>query len=78
MAVHAAGESGPAGPGTTAVVLQVEGQDALLRLSASLEEPHTIFFESDPPYVGQAMALGLLSPQGKLNAFSHLRLWRPR
>lgn len=77
MAVHAAGETGPAPAGTIAVVLQVKDESELLALSSRLSgHNHILFHEPDPPYLGQAMSLGLLSTQGKVKALSHLRLWR--
>jgi hypothetical protein len=84
MAVHAAGETGLAPPGTIAVVLQVEDEAALLALWADIHAQHdthiddTLFFESEGNYAGQAMAIGYLSPQGKSGLLSHLRLWRPK
>lgn len=84
MAVHAAGETGLAPPGTVAVVLQVENEAELLALWNEVHAPSdtrfddTLFFESEGEYAGQAMAIGYLSPQGKSELFRHLRLWRPR
>ena len=75
MCCHAAGETGPAPPNTIAVVLQVEDEASLLKVAQSFPEAK-IFYESDEPYAGQAMSLGFLSSQGKIKAFSKLRLWR--
>lgn len=79
MAVHAAGESGPADPGTIAVVLQVTDEAELMALFAELDtnDQHTPYLvrEPDPPWNGQAMALGFLTPHGKSSAVQHLRLW---
>lgn len=77
MAVHAAGETGVAPPGTVAVVLGIPTEADLIHLSEKVEGFH-LFFESDGPYAGQAMSGGFLSPQGKCPAFAHLRLWRNR
>lgn len=84
MAVHAAGETGLAPPNTTAVVLQVADEAALLALWADVHAPSdtriidTLFFESDGKYAGQAMAIGYLSLQGNPGLFNHLRLWRQK
>ena len=75
MCCHAAGETGPAPNHTIAVVLQVEDEASLLKFAQSVPDAK-IFYETDEPYAGQAMSLGLLSPQGKVKAFSKLRLWR--
>jgi len=61
--VHAAGETstGELQTGTSAVVLTAS-QDGLLELSARLDEvnvPHKLVRESDYPYSGQLMALGV-------------------
>ena len=62
--VHAAGESSPGNlaEGTYAVVLQVPGEPELLALAERLERaglrPVRVV-ESDPPYAGQLMALGV-------------------
>ncbi|MHC4507740.1 MAG: peptidyl-tRNA hydrolase [Planctomycetota bacterium] len=60
---HAAGESstGNLNPGTYAVVLQADAQ-ALLELEQLLRDqcvPHRAIRESDPPYEGALMAIGL-------------------
>lgn len=69
MLVHAAGESSPGGlpPDTYAVVLAVPNEQALEKVAATLHarcvdlvEIH----ESDPPWSGQLMALGL-APKNK-------------
>lgn len=82
MAVHAAGESGPADPGTIAVVLQVADEAALLALFHTLDQgsEHCPFLinEPDEPHCGAAMALGFLTPHGKSKAVKHLRLWRQK
>lgn len=82
MAVHAAGESEgtPADPGTIAVVLAVANEDELLSLFAEIDAgsehmPHLIR-EPDPPWLGQAMSFGFLTPHGKSRAVKHLRLWK--
>lgn len=60
---HAAGESstGNLGPGTYAVVLQA-GSEALSALEERLKAasvPHQAIRESDPPYAGDLLAIGL-------------------
>lgn len=71
--VHAAGESvtiRPA-PGTIAVALHAEGAEHLLALHRELEEldiEHTLIYEADGPYAGQAMALGLEPSRDRLRA----------
>jgi len=79
MAVHAAGETGPASPHTIAVVLQVADEAELLALYAELdagsEHMPRLIREPDPPWDGQALALGFLTPHGKSKAVQHLRLW---
>lgn len=82
MAVHAAGESGHADPGTVAVVLAVADELALRALFAALDAGHehcpVLITEPDSPWHGQAMAIGFLTPHGKSKAVKHLRLWRPK
>lgn len=59
---HAAGESGPAPPGSIAVVLGVEGQSELLRVAARLDArhiPYVLIREDAGPYEGQVMAIGI-------------------
>ncbi len=61
--VHAAGESSPGNipPDTHAVVLSVPDESELLlyaQLLARHEIQHVLIREPDPPYSGQAMALG--------------------
>jgi len=56
---HAAGESGPALPGTYVVVLTIKDEDALRRLSQRLTHiPHVLITE--PDLGDQAVALGAL------------------
>jgi peptidyl-tRNA hydrolase len=62
--VHAAGESSPGNlkAGTFAIVLSVPDEVTLLRLAERLLQAglaRHVVFESDPPYQGQAMAIGL-------------------
>ena len=87
QAVHAAGESahlGPQGhasipPGTHAIVLEASPAD-LARLHAKLcrlNIPHAPVIESDPPFAGCLMALGLppmTRPRGH-QLFSNLPLY---
>lgn len=62
--VHAAGESSPGGlpEGTNAVVLEVSGEPELLELAGRLGAAgvrHKLIREPDPPWLGQATAIGL-------------------
>lgn len=61
--VHAAGESSDRLPSrTNAVVLEVPGEEELVALATGLASRgigHVVIRESDPPYTGQAMAIGL-------------------
>lgn len=42
------------------VLLQVPDEPALLVLASRVSHPHVLVTESDPPYTGQATALGFL------------------
>lgn len=62
--VHAAGESSPTRVpiGTNAVVLSVPNEVALMALAWRLTAagvPHTVIYEPDAPWLGQATAIGL-------------------
>lgn len=62
--VHAAGESSPGNlsEGTNAVVLEVAGEPELLELAGQLAAAgvgHRLICEPDPPWLGQATAIGL-------------------
>jgi len=62
--VHAAGESSPGNlsEGTNAVVLEVAGELELLELAGRLAAAgvsHKLIREPDPPWLGQATAIGL-------------------
>lgn len=62
MLVHAAGESGPAHPGTYAVVLAAADEIHLDRIRRRLVFEgieHVAIREPDPPYDGALMAIGL-------------------
>jgi len=77
---HAAGETGSVTlpQGTHVVVLGVESEEALRKLShrlASNSIPHKLIRENDPPYSGQATALGVM-PQLKSEVKRHLREYR--
>lgn len=60
---HAAGSGSIRHPqGVHVVVLQVRSEPELMRVAERLksaEAPHTVIVESDEPYDGQAMAIGL-------------------
>lgn len=63
--MHAAGESSPGdlSSGTHAVVLTTKDEDELRVLAKRLRAfgvPHVEIFESDPPYEGSLMAVGLV------------------
>jgi peptidyl-tRNA hydrolase len=83
QAVHAAGESSPGllPEGTYAVVLAVNGSAELEQLSSRLQAAgirHKQIRESDEPYRGELMALGLEpAPRSVLKKYlSSLRLLR--
>ena len=70
MVVHATGESlsQPHGPGTYAVVLG-GSELALQALASKLDAagiPHKTVVESDPPWLGQVMAVGI-SPNTRIS-----------
>jgi len=75
MIVHAAGETGPAGPHTIAILLQVANEEELLSLMEIIPEAHLIR-EPDPPFNGEAMALAL-KPGSRKRELRKLRLWNP-
>jgi peptidyl-tRNA hydrolase len=59
---HAAGESGPAPPGSIAVVLGVSDEPELLRIAARLDTQcitHVLIRENAGPFDGQATAIGI-------------------
>lgn len=59
---HAAGESGPAPPGTIAVVLGVPHEAELLAIArrfATREIEHVLIRENAGPFDGQATAIGV-------------------
>jgi peptidyl-tRNA hydrolase len=63
--VHAAGESSPGNlnEGTNAVVLAVDNEQQLLQLARRLAltgVAHVVIHEPDPPWLGQATAIGLV------------------
>lgn len=63
--IHAAGESSPGGlpEGTIAVALAVPGEIVLRTVSDSLSRAgiaHHLIVEPDPPWCGQAMAIGVV------------------
>jgi hypothetical protein len=60
--VHAAGESGPASPGTHAVVLSVPNEAALELVEERLRTAkvrHVAIREPDSPWSGAIMAIGI-------------------
>ena len=62
--IHAAGQSvtEPLAEGPYAIALHVKDETELYRLTAKLELggiKHTLIRESDPPYAGQLMAIGI-------------------
>lgn len=69
--IHAAGQSvtEPLGEGSYAIALHVPNQIELRRLAARLEIaaiPHKVIVESDAPYAGQWMAIGIKPMDRKL------------
>ena len=79
---HAAGESGPAPPGSIAVVLGVPNEVELLAIDARLTArgiPHVLIFENAGSYDGQATAIGVHPTHDRKavgKAVSSLRLVR--
>jgi peptidyl-tRNA hydrolase len=79
---HAAGESGPAPPGSIAVVLGVPNEAELLAIDARLTArgvPHVLITENAGPYDGQATAIGVHPTHDRKTvgkAVSSLRLVR--
>ena len=79
---HAAGESGPAPPGSIAVVLGVPGETELLAIAARLTAsgvPHVLITENAGPFDGQATAIGVHPTHDRKTvgkAVSSLRLVR--
>jgi peptidyl-tRNA hydrolase len=79
---HAAGESGPAPPGSIAVVLGVPNEAELLAIDARLTMrgvPHVLIRENAGPYDGQATAIGVHPTHDRKTvgkAVSSLRLVR--
>jgi hypothetical protein len=74
--IHAAGESSPGNlpPGTHAIALVVPDEAALWRLEHALRHAHVEFsaiIESDAPYTGQLLAIGV-SPRRKEEVKRHL------
>ena len=79
---HAAGESGPAPPGSIAVVLGVAGEPELLLVADKLDAqrvPHVLIREDSGPYEGQVTAIGIQPTNDRASvrkAVSSLRLVR--
>lgn len=79
---HAAGESGPAPPGSIAVVLGVQNETELLAIDARLTArgvPHVLIREDAGTYAGQATAIGVSPTHDRKSvgkAVSSLRLVR--
>lgn len=79
---HAAGESGPAPPGTIAVVLGVSNETELLAIAARLATrgvAHVLIRENAGPFEGQATAIGVRPTHDRKTvgkAVSSLRLVR--
>jgi hypothetical protein len=60
--IHAAGESGPAEPGTYAVALAASNERQLANIELRLQfegTPHRSIREPDPPWCGALMAIGV-------------------
>lgn len=75
MILHAAGETGPAPPGTVAILLAAKDEEEL-RALAELQPDSHLIFECDGPYEGQAMAIGFPPTQARRGCYGHLKLWR--
>ena len=79
---HAAGESGPAPPGSIAVVLGVANEAELLAIAERLTArgvPHVLIREDAGTYAGQATAIGIHPTHDRKTvgkAVSSLRLVR--
>ena len=79
---HAAGESGPAPPGSIAVVLGVPNEAELLAIAERLEAcdvPFTLIRENAGPFDGEATAIGVKPTHDRKTvgrAVSSLRLVR--
>jgi peptidyl-tRNA hydrolase len=79
---HAAGESGPAPPGSIAVVLGVPDETELLAIDArltALNVPHVLIREDVGPFGGQATSIGINPTHDRKRvgkAVSSLRLVR--
>jgi hypothetical protein len=70
--IHAAGESGPAEPGTYAVALAATPRqlDALRARLFEEEVPCVCICEADPPWDGALMAIGLKpAPKSQVRRF---------
>lgn len=68
--IHAAGESGdgPLPSGTFAYALAVKDEEELHEYAGKLwdaEIPHKVIVETDGPYAGQAMTIGLFPTRDK-------------
>lgn len=74
MIVHAAGETGPAPPGTIAILLRVADENELLAVAKLVKGAHMII-ECEGPYAGQALAFGV-PPGDRQPALGRLGLWR--
>jgi peptidyl-tRNA hydrolase len=77
---HAAGESGPAPPGSIAVVLGVQNESELIRVAGKLDArrvPYVLIRENAGPYDGQVTAIGIHPTSDRAairKATSHLPL----
>ncbi|MBA2706284.1 MAG: hypothetical protein H0U59_00565 [Gemmatimonadaceae bacterium] len=75
MILHAAGETGPAPPGSVAIVLTAKNEAELLELAKLDPDAHPIT-ECDGPYAGQTLAIGFPPCVDRRTIFRHLRLWK--
>lgn len=71
---HAAGETGPAPPGTYAIVLAASSEDALRSL-ATMQRDSVLCIESEGPFSGQAMSIGFPPRPGRRNYYGYLPLF---
>lgn len=75
MILHASGETGPAPPGSVAILLAAK-DEVELRALAQLDQDSHLIVECDGPYAGQALAIGFPPRHEKRAAYNHLKLWK--
>lgn len=75
MILHAAGETGPAPPGSIAILLAAKDEVELRALAELVPTSHLVI-ECDGAYKGQAVAIGIPPCDVRFPCFSHLPLWK--